>query len=68
MTAQGTELVVEMTKGSGLKAKLCMSVASAYAGIVEEVKEWVGKAVFIKEWSALVQVGSWLLFVWMNVD
>lgn len=57
MTAQGTELVVEMTKGSGLKAKLCMSVAGAYAGIAEEVKEWVGKAVFIKEWSALVQVG-----------
>ncbi|KAL8287389.1 hypothetical protein RQP46_003841 [Phenoliferia psychrophenolica] len=59
MGAQATEVFIETmapgAKGAGLKSKLCMQASSHYAGIVEEVKEWVNKSVFIREWSLLIQ-------------
>lgn len=58
MSAQATEIFIEMTKGSGLKSKLCMSVSGMYSSIIEEVKEWVTKLVFIRDWSYLVQVSE----------
>ncbi|GAA5822940.1 hypothetical protein JCM3770_002181 [Rhodotorula araucariae] len=60
MTAQATEVFVETMgpatgKGASLRSKLCMQVSAAYATITEEVKEWVGKGVFLREWSLLIQ-------------
>lgn len=62
MGAQATEIFIEMTKGVGLKSKLCMSVSSMYSGVIEEVKEWSTKGVFIKDWYYLIQVGLILFF------
>ena len=60
MGAQATEVFIETmapgVKGAGLKSKLCMQASAHYAGIVEEVKEWVNKGVFSREWSLLIQV------------
>lgn len=61
MGAQATEVFIETmgpatAKGAGLRAKLCMQASTLYGGIVEEVKEWVTKGVFIREWSNLIQV------------
>lgn len=62
MGAQATEVFIEMMapglKGAGLRSKLCMQASAMYAGIVEEVKEWVTKGVFIREWSNLIQVST----------
>ncbi|GAA5999279.1 Bro1p [Rhodotorula paludigena] len=60
MTAQATEVFIEnmgpvTAKGSGLRSKLCMQVALAYAALVEDAKEWVTKGVFLREWSLLIQ-------------
>ncbi|GAA6017126.1 hypothetical protein JCM10207_002543 [Rhodosporidiobolus poonsookiae] len=60
MGAQATEVFIETmgpatAKGAGLRSKLCMQASTAYAAIVEEVKEWVTKGVFLREWSLLVQ-------------
>ncbi|KAI5476180.1 vacuolar protein-sorting protein BRO1 [Pseudohyphozyma bogoriensis] len=56
MSAQAVEVFVEsMPKESKLRPKLCMQAATLYGGIMEEVKEWVAKSVFIKEWSWLIQ-------------
>lgn len=60
MGAQATEVFIETmpaATGAGLRSKMCAQAAGLYGAIVEEVKEWVGKGVFIKEWSLLVQVG-----------
>lgn len=38
-----------------------MQVSSAYAALVEDVKEWHTKGVFLREWSLLIQVGSFSL-------
>lgn len=61
MGAQATEVFIETmgpaaVRGAGLRAKLCMQASSLYAGIIEDVKEWVTKGVFIREWSNLIQV------------
>ncbi|GAA5902825.1 uncharacterized protein JCM6883_007255 [Sporobolomyces salmoneus] len=60
MGAQAVEIFIETmgpatAKGAGLRSKMCMQASSAYAGIVEDCKEWVTKGVFLKEWSLLVQ-------------
>ncbi|KAM0751246.1 BRO1-domain-containing protein [Meredithblackwellia eburnea MCA 4105] len=59
MGAQATEVFIETmapgSKNAGLKSKLCMQASGLYAGIVEEVKEWVAKGVFVREWSLLIQ-------------
>ncbi|KAM0790170.1 hypothetical protein ACM66B_005489 [Microbotryomycetes sp. NB124-2] len=61
MTAQATEVFIETMgpatqKGANLRSKLCMQTSSVYSSIVEEVKEYVTKGVFSREWSLLVQV------------
>ncbi|GAA5988730.1 hypothetical protein JCM5350_001999 [Sporobolomyces pararoseus] len=60
MGAQAVEIFIETmgpatAKGAGLRSKMCMQASSAYAGIVEDCKEWVTKGVFLKEWSLLIQ-------------
>ncbi|KAK4698817.1 hypothetical protein P7C70_g7451, partial [Phenoliferia sp. Uapishka_3] len=59
MGAQATEVFIETmpagAKSAGLKSKLCMQASGLYGGIVEEVKEWLNKGVFIREWSFLIQ-------------
>ncbi|SCV73896.1 BQ2448_6326 [Microbotryum intermedium] len=51
MSAQAIEVFIEtmgpsagVAKGAGLRAKLCMQASTAYANVVEEVKEWVTKS------------------------
>lgn len=60
MTAQATEVFLERMneekRSPGLKSKICAQVASVYAGIIEEVKEHVGKGIFDRCWLVLVQV------------
>lgn len=61
MVAQASEVFVETMgpatgKSAGLRSKLCMQVSSAYAALVEDVKEWHTKGVFLREWSLLIQV------------
>ncbi|KAG0655627.1 bck1-like resistance to osmotic shock [Rhodotorula mucilaginosa] len=60
MVAQASEVFVETMgpatgKSAGLRSKLCMQVSSAYAALVEDVKEWHTKGVFLREWSLLIQ-------------
>ncbi|GAA5953356.1 hypothetical protein JCM21900_001826 [Sporobolomyces salmonicolor] len=60
MGAQATEVFIETMgpatgKSAGLRSKMCMQASSTYAAIVEEVKEWVTKGVFLREWSLLIQ-------------
>lgn len=67
MEAQATEVFIEtmgekVGKSAGLKARVCMQAAMLYAGMVEEIKEWVVKEIFIKEWSNLVQVSPGRLY------
>ena len=66
MGAQAVEIFIETmgpatAKGAGLRSKMCMQASSAYAGIVEDCKEWVTKGVFLKEWSLLIQVNTTFL-------
>lgn len=60
MTAQATEVFLERMneekRSPGLKSKICAQVAAVYAGIVEEVRDHVGKAIFDRSWLVLVQV------------
>lgn len=65
MVAQASEVFVETMgpatgKGAGLRSKLCMQVSSAYAALVEDVKEWHTKGVFLREWSLLIQASALL--------
>ncbi|BGP18073.1 hypothetical protein JCM10213_008390 [Rhodosporidiobolus nylandii] len=60
MGAQAVEVFIETmgsatAKGANLRSKMCMQASAAYASIVEEVKEWQTKGVFLREWSLLVQ-------------
>ncbi|KAK4048160.1 bck1-like resistance to osmotic shock [Microbotryomycetes sp. JL221] len=60
MTAQATEVFIETMgpatqKGANLRSKLCMQTSSLYGSIIEEVKEFVTKGVFSREWSLLIQ-------------
>ncbi|GAA6031348.1 hypothetical protein JCM8097_005612 [Rhodosporidiobolus ruineniae] len=60
MGAQAVEVFIEtmgapQPKSAGLRSKLCMQASAAYAATVEEVKEWVTKGVFLREWSLLIQ-------------
>ncbi|SGY19128.1 BQ5605_C014g07568 [Microbotryum silenes-dioicae] len=70
MSAQAIEVFIEtmgpsaaVTKGAGLRAKLCMQASMAYANVIEEVKEWVTKNVFIREWSLLIQASQLTFFI-----
>lgn len=60
MTAQATEVFLERMneekRSPGLKSKICAQVAAVYAGMVEDVKENVGKGYFDRSWLVIVQV------------
>ncbi|KAN0063564.1 bck1-like resistance to osmotic shock [Thecaphora frezii] len=59
LLAQASEVFLEKTieekKNSGLVAKLSSHTASAYAGLVEDSKEFVAKGYFDRSWTYLIQ-------------
>lgn len=59
--AQATEVFfekcVEEKKGSALVAKIGAQAAAMYTGLGEQVKEFMGKGVFDRNWVTLIQVG-----------
>lgn len=58
--AQATEVFfekcVEEKKGGGLVAKVASQAAGMYAALGEQVKEFMGKGVFDRNWVTLIQV------------
>jgi len=67
MLSQATEIFIEtmpgggsltFSKSCGLRSKLCLQLSLMYSSLVEDLKEWVTKGVFLKEWSLLCQVKS----------
>ena len=60
MIAQATEAFfekcVDEKKGSGLVAKVGNQAASLYTGLCEEVKEFMGKGIFDRNWVTILQV------------
>lgn len=60
MLAQATEVFyekcVDERKGSVLVAKLASQTASLYTTICEEVKEFMGKGIFDRNWVTVIQV------------
>lgn len=63
MEAQATEIFIETMgektgKSAGLKARVCSKAATLYASTIEEIKEFVTKEVFIREWTPFVQVST----------
>ncbi|PWZ02513.1 BRO1-domain-containing protein [Testicularia cyperi] len=57
--AQASEVFLEKTieekKGNGLISKLASQTAAAYTGLVEDAREFAGKAIFERSWSTLIQ-------------
>lgn len=64
--AQATEVFFEKCteekKGSALVAKIGSQAAGMYVGLCEQVKEFMGKGIFDKNWVTLIQVGQLQLF------
>lgn len=62
MMAQATEVFyekcVDERKGSALVAKIANQTATMYTSICEEVKEFMGKGIFDRNWVTILQVGS----------
>ena len=60
MMAQATEVFyekcVDERKGSGLVAKVASQTASMYTALCEEVKEFMGKGIFDRNWVTVIQV------------
>ena len=60
MIAQATEAFyekcVDEKKASGLVAKVANQGAALYAGLCEEVKEFMGKGIFDRNWVTILQV------------
>lgn len=60
MTAQATEVFLERMneekKSPGLKSKIAYQLSQSYAGMQEEIKEHVAKAIFDRAWLVLIQV------------
>ncbi|KAE9411111.1 BRO1-domain-containing protein [Gymnopus androsaceus JB14] len=60
--AQATEVFfekcVEEKKGSALVAKIGAQAAAMYTGLGEQVKEFMGKGVFDRNWVTLIQIKS----------
>jgi hypothetical protein len=58
--AQATEVFlekcIEEKKGSALVAKIATQAAAMYTSLVEEVKEFMGKGIFDRNWVSLIQV------------
>ncbi|KAL5514594.1 hypothetical protein ACEPAG_1910 [Sanghuangporus baumii] len=62
MMAQATEVFyekcVDEKKGSGLVAKVANQTASMYTALCEEVKEFMGKGIFDRNWVTVLQIKS----------
>ncbi|KAL5520897.1 BRO1 [Sanghuangporus sanghuang] len=62
MVAQATEVFyekcVDERKGSGLVAKVANQTASMYTALCEEVKEFMGKGIFDRNWVTVLQIKS----------
>ncbi|KZS88031.1 BRO1-domain-containing protein [Sistotremastrum niveocremeum HHB9708] len=60
MLAQATEVFfdkcVDEKKGNALVAKVAAQAAFLYGGLNEEVKEFMGKGIFDRNWVTLIQV------------
>ena len=60
--AQATEVFWEKCrdekKGNALVAKVASQAASMYNSLNEEVKEFMGKGIFDRNWVTVLQVGS----------
>ncbi len=58
--AQATEVFFEKCtdekKGNGLISKIAAQAAFMYNGLSEEVKEFMGKGIFDRNWVTIVQV------------
>ncbi|KAH8112835.1 BRO1-domain-containing protein [Phellopilus nigrolimitatus] len=62
MLVQATEVFYEKCiderKASGLVAKIASQAASSYTALCEEVKEFMGKGIFDRNWVTIVQIKS----------
>jgi tyrosine-protein phosphatase non-receptor type 23 len=60
--AQATEVFFEKSadekKGNALVAKIGAQAAFIYTSLSEEVKEFIGKGIFDRNWVTLIQVGA----------
>ncbi|EJD01878.1 BRO1-domain-containing protein [Fomitiporia mediterranea MF3/22] len=60
MMAQATEVFyekcVDERKGSGLVAKVANQAATMYTSLCEEVKEFMGKGIFDRNWVTILQI------------
>ncbi|KIY49838.1 vacuolar protein-sorting protein BRO1 [Fistulina hepatica ATCC 64428] len=60
--AQATEVFFEKCtderKGNVLMSKVGAQAASMYSSLSEEVKEWMGKGIFDRNWVTLIQIKS----------
>lgn len=58
--AQATEVFFEKCtdekKGNALVAKIAAQTAFIYTGLTEEVKEFMGKGIFDRNWVTVIQV------------
>jgi hypothetical protein len=61
--AQATEVFLEKCKnekkGDALIAKIAALVAHLYSSLTEEVKEFMGKGIFERNWVLLIQVKTY---------
>lgn len=51
------ETCIDQRKSPSLVAKVASHTSSIYNGLVEEVKEFMGKGIFDRNWVTLLQVG-----------
>lgn len=60
MTCQATEVFLERMqeekRSSGLMSKICAQAANLYAGLENDIKEWVTKGTLDRTWLVIVQV------------
>ena len=60
MISQASEVFFEKCtdekKGNALVAKIAAQVAFLYTGMSEEVKEFMGKGIFDRNWVSVIQV------------
>ena len=60
MLAQASEVFfekcVDENKAKSLVAKIANQVASLYVSLCEEVKEFMGKGIFDRNWVTIIQV------------
>jgi tyrosine-protein phosphatase non-receptor type 23 len=63
--AQATEVffekVADEKKANALVAKIGAQAASMYTSLSEEVKEFMGKGIFDRNWVTLIQASNWCL-------